>query len=526
MQQQNDKKENALQRNQRLNSIKTLLNNKKYRKAKSEMIKYIEAYPYDYFGQFMYAKILIKEKNYEEAKFYLKNIANNESNNKYSAISLLGHIANIEKDIPLARYYFNKVLDESKYEENITKLELARLERNAKNEDRALSLLKELDSNNSYVKLETAKCLVAKNIIDKASIIIDSIDCKNDIHLKREIRKLQAKIEYQFGCYEESEKIYEELKKEPVKDELYYNIILEQAKNALEQEKYQKALDYSKELVNCNYTYNNEIFILRGLAYQNLKEYDEALKSYYKALETDIVELRNQANYFLGTLLLFKGDLEEAKKYLKENYLFRGYDRGTCYKLAVIAIKQADFLEAKRYLDIIKANENNKKLDYSFRQKEIIVYKNLGLKPNFEPVLYSEKQLLNYSREEAINRIKLHNYDVAEESDRTPFAKNVEIESLMDEVPYLLDEKYNSNDSALNVYDIPYKNIGEYHNSKINNLRVVTEPFTDNIIAMYPTNETKIRPVDFHKHQIKYTDKPKVKKKRKVKLINFMNAII
>ena len=100
------------QRIKDLNSIKSLMG-KNVSSARKEVIGYIEQYPSDMFGIFLFASIEEQLGNLSSAKEQYQIVADSNENNKYSAIIRLGDIARKEGFQTLAKKYYRQAIEES-----------------------------------------------------------------------------------------------------------------------------------------------------------------------------------------------------------------------------------------------------------------------------------------------------------------------------------------------------------------------------------------------------------------------------
>ena len=119
-----------------LNSIKELIAKNSYGKANAELIRYMERYPNDMFGIFLYGKLQYKYRELKTAKEAFNRVANSDSNNKYSAMCVLGNIAVDECDYDTARMHYKKAITESPTLEIFAILGWSRMERRIKNVER------------------------------------------------------------------------------------------------------------------------------------------------------------------------------------------------------------------------------------------------------------------------------------------------------------------------------------------------------------------------------------------------------
>jgi len=167
-----------------LNSIKELLISSKISKAHAEIIKYIELYPDDYFGRFVYGRILIKENKLDEAKDVFIDIYNSNSNNRFSALGRLAEIELIKGNISEAENYLLKEINESDNDTSYSRCMLSRLYRGQCKYEEATKVLDGINSNDIYI--EKAKNLISLKKIDEAEECVNLINETNE-YIKSEV---------------------------------------------------------------------------------------------------------------------------------------------------------------------------------------------------------------------------------------------------------------------------------------------------------------------------------------------------
>ena len=101
---------------------------------------------------------------------------------------------------------------------------------------------------------------------------------------------------------------------------------------------------------------------------------------------------------------------------------------------------------------------------------------------------YSEKQILNYNKDIAIEHIKEHKKI---KKNITYFSENIDIEKLYDEVKPLLKKENIIDLDIFNKYKIQYKEIGIFNNKTVDEMIVVTKANSKDIITMYPINNSQ-----------------------------------
>ena len=199
-----------------LNSIKTLIANNSYGKANAELVRYMERYPNDMFGIFLYGKLQYKYKELKAAKEAFYRVASSDSNNKYSAMAELGNIAVDENDYDTARMYYKRAITESPVLEVFAILGWSRMERRIKNLEGALEVLALKPIKEPRLVLEKVKCLYLKDDLTEARRLLDTLSTNtNDDFFNRSVLLEYARLEKIEGTYESAIKYVEKAKQGP-----------------------------------------------------------------------------------------------------------------------------------------------------------------------------------------------------------------------------------------------------------------------------------------------------------------------
>lgn len=140
-----------------------------------------------------------------------------------------------------------------------------------------------------------------------------------------------------------------------------------------------------------------------------------------------------------------------------------------------------------------------KYIEYAeFSQKDFRIFLIYALKElnklgfvNTSRLRYSEQQVVDYNKEKAINHIRLHLNEFNKCDNEALFRDDIDIENL-----YCIarekvkTSKKNYESYVMDIYNFKYSNIGVYNGKKVNVLQVVCIGGTDNIISMYPIEDS------------------------------------
>lgn len=471
-----------------LDSIKQLMSKSSFSKAHAELIRYMEKYPSDMFGVFLYGRLQLSLKNYKEAKQAFTRVASSNSNNKYSALSELGNIAVEENDFETAKKYYQQVLAQSPHKEEFTVLAWARLERRTRNLEEALRILNSPSYTTNRITLEKVKCLYLMDEIVAARKLIETLSTStSDDMFNRAVYLEKARLEKIDGTYEQTMNYLKKVKT-GAKDLVYVQAVYEEAKVNLKYEQFDKALEACQELMTLNHPYDDEVYLMRAMAYQGKRDITKATKDYQIAVSSKDEDTKGTASFHLGNILFAKGDFTEAEKlYLDSLTTYGEIHEAGYFKLIALYIKENRLDEAQMLLNNLLEKFPEKKHDISFMIALRTIQSKRGVKVPTETLVYVEKQIVDYNKSAALAHIRARHVDDYENKSR--FRKGIDLVKLYDYVQSRLTEDEKINEDIMDVYSIDYPDAGELNGTKIDHIRVVVIPNTKNILTMYPSNE-------------------------------------
>lgn len=480
-----EKGKNKSQRNKELASIKNLLQKGNIPTATSEIIKYVEKYPDDEFGLFQYGKILLRNNRIQEAKEIYQKTANLYGKNRQSALIALGEIATLERKFNLARKYFEEAIKLDNYDNGRAAFLLVRLERELGYYYEALQILNEINSQSTEMQIERAKVLTALEMDEDADQVLSTIIPKTKLQ-EREIAIEKGKIFKARGDYEQANIYYEFAKDTDVKDKLYYQALMEQARLAKQTSNYQELVDYSEELYNADRTFNGNANIMLGIGKLGIGKYQSAKNIFELSLEVNDYLCRSQATYYLSSLQILAGEQSAAERTLR-NYITNNTsaERLPYIKLIKLLYDQERFQEARQALEEIEKKDKTAHDDYTFIRLKWLLDKAQGkYLPNRDEEGYVERQIIKYYPEDAISFTKKYHQVI--DTDESRFKASIDIEKLFEDIKIYLTEDNKLSLGIMDEYEIPYPNVGFRGDEIYDHIRIIVIPGTKNIISMYP----------------------------------------
>lgn len=236
---------------------------------------------------------------------------------------------------------------------------------------------------------------------------------------------------------------------------------------------------------------NNEVYLVKGKALENEKEYDLARDNYLKMLEVPSLKRQEKGYYYLGILDFKMLDYDKAIFCLSKVKTNAFYEKDAIYNLICIELRKGNYEQAEIYLNKLLEKDFFIEEDSRYKKLRILIDKGLGkLMDVSEYTNYGEKQFVKYDVEEAIEHIKTEHFGSDKKSN---FNENIDIEEMFSYVLSKLTEENLCIDELADVYYIDYLNAGFDQNGiETNCIKVVVIPNTKNILTMYPVDKNNI----------------------------------
>lgn len=356
---------------------------------------------------------------------------------------------------------------------------------NSKTEQKGVELLIELmqTSLREHAIFELCMLNIKNNNFKQAQICFDAIEkipnSKYIPRVKIEKGRIFAKsnqIDEAIQCYMEATEIGNQI------DYFYANFELgklyaEMNNNEAAKECFQNSI----KIVNINIDVALAQYEL-GKLYVNEGNDEEAKRCFEEIVSTDSKTKVNSI-LELGKLYTREGNLELAKR------LFTGIidkNNHAIERLIFLAIKANNLPEASRLLNNLSPTiENYEDI------KSYILYKT-GRKDEITTDSYFTSQLFEYKRERAIAHIQRHLYDNTLRRKHTVFNSNVDINALFDEVKSKIENSHPVDTTNVERYIIYCDdNVATINGEETNCVVVLTIPYTENIITIYPIKPIK-----------------------------------
>lgn len=481
------KKSNGIKKRQnKLNHIRNLIEEQNYKRALYEVVNYVNTYPDDTLGHYLYGKLLLRKNELQEARKQFQLVIEYQDENEVKSLMNLATIARREGDPEEAIKYYKKVIEDSNYSDIYAINVLAHLYRYEKKSQEAVDLLFNCEEYPELAK-ELAKNLSIIGRNEEALIVLERYPTETRIE-ERDMSLNKGRIAFANDEYEKAIFYYEDAKDGDEKDSIYYKAIYEEIKLSIAYDKYPEAISMCEELLSINNYFNGEIYLLLGIAKQQVKKYQEAYDCYLKAAElaTDR-DIRAQSYYSAGSLDFARGKLSLAETHFKRSITnSREISELTYTKLIGVLLRQEKYSEVLKYISRLKKAIPHKWSDSPVEYVEMIVNKRLGKKlPQRDTCSYTERQIIRYKEKEAIAHIESHHK--GESKTRGNFAKDINIEVLYYDIRSRLNENDLVNEDAMDIYEIDYRNAGyDLEDNLVHTVRVVVFPSTRNILTMYP----------------------------------------
>lgn len=484
-----DRKVKKSTKKKELDSIKFLISKGNLPKAASEMFHYIERYPDDVFGHFQYGKILLKLNDFEGAKEEFETVISVNGKNKYSALTSLGRIAELEKDPDLAREYYNRAIADNPFNELRATLALAHLEKEEGYFAEALIVLNKAPYSSIALELEKAKLFTLMEKYQEAETILEHIRPENH-EQEREIFLEKGKIYSVRREYDKAKAYYLNAINSEERDKIYYQTLMELARLSKDTYNYEELVMYAEKLYSTGKVFNGAANIMLGLGKLGIGQYKQAKTVFEMSLNVADYKYRGQAAYYLSSLHALEGNILAAEKVLKESIKTNRAPYRLCYiKLIKLLLEQGKYEEAENYMHEIEEKDRYLEEDLSFRRLRLLQDKSQGKTlPSRTTYGYLESQIISYRKNETLAHIKENHQNGKIDSDNFP--KSVDIETLMEDISLQLTDETKLNLIVMDEYEISYPNAGYCNGEVCDIIRVVTLPGTKDIVTMYPAKKS------------------------------------
>lgn len=435
------------------------------------------------------AKVYKKKSEYSMARDILIKMFGTSTRHKDKEYACM-ELATMERDLgnlESARDYFLWLTKTESY--SIAYIELAKIETKFRVFENAKRYLEKLVvEGNMYAKLELGK-LEEKlmNFNSARNIFKEIINSSTTKEYKSIALTELERLEIYSGNLQEAEEIIEEISKTEDKKFILLDIARLELKKGNIEKVYKNLQEY------CNVYPDKDFDYELGKLYFDENNYEKAIIYFKKSLEKES-EYNCDTMIYLGKSYFYLNEEEVAKDYFLK--AFKKYNSEFAIDhLINLSIKEDNLNELFELM--------NKKLSLNMKLNKSAVYyigKKLNIFYNIKGVnttdSYMLLQLANYIEEEALYDIiqshtkeGIHYEDsIIRKKEKSFFNESIDVEKLFYEMKDTLDDKYKLKRLSIHdVYIIPYENVGSKNE---NYLRIVTNPNSNEIIAMYPVDES------------------------------------
>lgn len=476
------------QRIKDLNSIKSLME-KNITSARAQVIRYIEQYPSDMFGIFLFATIEDQLGNLASAKEQYQIVAESDANNKYSAIIRLGDIARKEGFQTQAKKYYRQAIEESSNEELYAVYALAKLERMNKNYEEALRILRTVEKPNTKIITEMMANLTELGRADEAQEELDKLkpESTDDMFILLE----QGKLARRQNNLQQAKIYYQKVLAAGRKNEYYCKALHELIQMEYNLCEYQSVVSHCQELLSLEQDFNKDINFFLGMAQQKLGIYDQAYKNFQIATESQDFDTRSSGYYYLGNLQFLMGNFDEAVQSLKQSLKGEIIPRNSINaKLISIYLKQGKYQEMEELIRTLKRDYKDIYDDAGLHIAELLLAKatNKPLKQRYKYEGYAERQAVEYRRSEALNHVKDQHASLRQVNSN--FSSQINVDELFEEIKIHMIPDNKVNADTMDLYEIDWPNAGyDQRGNIVHRIRVVAFPNTLDILTMYPSDK-------------------------------------
>lgn len=486
-----------------------------FAQAKQGIDEYIEAYGSDCYVELERARYYHKIREYETAVEILNNIIDAGEKNIGYALFELGKVYQEMQEYDKAIETFKKVEETNHQDKSYALFALGILYEKSFRYFDAIEcfekVIKASDELREKAKFHLGRTYIYAKKFNKARATLNSVITQNDSKTAKLIIYYDAKIDQSIGLMEEYEaKIDNLLNMDPD----FNAALAEKARILMTKKRYSESEPYIKKIKTGSWDdfSANDLAILKCEYYERTNQFEKALEMYNDLLDKldgSYIPLHlSRIKMGIAVCCVGLGKIDEGYNHFTEECMKNGAFKNAClYNLISIDLYRGNYEKAKELFEEINQYNIGKAARSNLKTLRIMVNKlTNGELPNRDEVSYRDQQVIEYSKELAIDHIYYgHGKETAPANEGT-FHKDTNISMLMDEIKEKLNDDNIVDINVLCKYRLYYENVGEYNGRQLNYLAVVTLPFSNDIITMYPTNE-------YLEEQIEVQDVEPVKQK-------------
>ena len=485
-------------KNEKIEKIKQIRNNLTYHNfslGKQLIEEYINMYGKDCYVELEKAKYYHYTSNYKRAMELLINLADSNPKNIGYVLFELGRIYEKQKMYQEAIETYQKIELTNHKSKEYAYFSLGNIYEHLFEHEKSISFFEKAIFPHSTLS-EDSKLHIARNYIylkdyEKASEYLKNTLTHNNPKLACLVNYYNAKIESCLGNYDKYvEMIDDLLNRSPD----FNPALAEKVRILFAQKKYDEGRVYLKKIhtVNSNIKEYCGYKILSAEYYEKTNQFVEALKIYQDLLDNQIDNLKaievERIIIGIATCYVGIGNVDKAYEYfMKLSDESTVYKNASIFNIISIEIYRGNYDRAYELLQQLEITEENKVDIFDLK---LMLSKHIDIDISSDKELsYRERQIANYSKEEAIDHINRGHMINNAPSDEGAFYSETNLGELIDEIKEKLSEDSVIGLNILKKHKLYYENIGVFDGEQLDYLLVVTPLYSNDIITMYPTNK-------------------------------------
>lgn len=469
-----------------LNSLNKMYKSEEYTKLYPEMLLYIDKYPNDYYGLYLYAKLLMQIGRKEETKEVLEKVSDCNIKIRYQSCLILADIYADEGKKQEAKEMIKYQLEDSRIIDRSKKIALANI----------YIKLGELSDASNTINTINVKGASFSELINLADVLnkLGNIKESEELLEKISLNSLPTRKLLQLAEIRERNKSYNKalgivrliISKIEYKNEYYYQCKYKECALLIKRNDLDKAINNCYEMLLENNSDKDKVYLMLGDAYKRKCNYKEAKEFYETVLYSSNKDMKEDALYRLGILNEIAGHFEEARL-INQSLIDSDskFKLDAYFKIISLDIKEGNFHKAYELFDSIKHILYQEQSYIGTRITSVYLKSRLGIEQDVDDSFsYVEKQMIEYSEEKSKQHILEHR-----RQSNSNFNEEIDFDSLYEYTKTMLTEDNICYGDFLDVYEIDYENIA----NNMNRYRVIAIPHTNNIITMYPIEKNDNR---------------------------------
>lgn len=470
----------------------------KYELAKEKIDNFIYLYGKNCYIELEEAKYYHATNNLKEAKKILFNLIDLNPKNIGYVLYELAKVYESKKEYDKAIETYKKIENTNHKNKNYAYFSMGVIYEKEFKYDEAIECFKKVIFANFDLR-EKAKFHLARTYFyskryDEAKSMFKKVITHNNENLTKLVKYYEVKIEYALGNTSRYEDMIDELL---LRYPDFNPLINEKVKILLSNNNYRESKKYMKKIkpldVGIELDFTNDLVYAEY--YEKTCQFDKSLNIYEKILENKIKYNHiDIPRVILGIATSYVGIGKIDEGY---EYFLKLYDRNDVYhnialfNLVTIDLYKGNYEKAYEYyskIDLANIKESDLKNVEDFK---LMFDKLLNIHTVYEKDFsYRRKQIIDYDKQMAVDHINSR-HGIENIGDiYGAFSSNIDINKLIDDVKEKLIDENLIRINITNRYRIYHKNVGTFNGDPLDYLVVITMPYSNDIITMYPSDET------------------------------------